>query len=390
MVNSAPASTYIPFGRPSFSDEEIEAVTTVMRSGWIGMGEQTIAFEQELSAVVGAPHVVTVSSCTAALHLALIVAGVKEGDEVIVPALTWCSTANVALYLGATPVFCDIDAKMLTVTPETILACVTPKTRAVMVVHFGGLAIDVKALREKLPAHIPIIEDAAHALGSCYPDGKPVGSSGNLTCYSFYANKNLSTGEGGAIALFDDAVAERLRSLRQHGLPSNAWTRFVQPQRTTEGIRPLELGFKMNYTDLQASIGRVQLRRQPEFHERRLEIGRYYAKQLAARLPDVGYQTDLLDPKHARHLFVIFLPERLSGEGRDGLVRRARSGNVGLSVHYVPLNRMEMYQFKGALPVTDAIAGRIVTLPIGVAMSDDDMHRVMEIVESEIKAAPGH
>jgi perosamine synthetase len=380
------AQHYIPFGRPHFGDDEVAAVTAVLRSGWVGMGEQTIAFEQELAASIGAPHVVSVSSCTAALFLSLIVAGVGEDDEVICPSLTWCSTANAARYLGARPVFCDVDAQTLVVTPETILACVTPRTRAVIVVHFGGLAIDVAALRRVLPAHIPIVEDAAHALGARYPDGRAVGSCGNLTCFSFYANKNLSTGEGGAIAVADDAVAERLRSLRQHGLPSNAWTRYVQPARSPEGVSPYELGYKMNYTDLQASIGRVQLRRQPEFHARRLELAEFYARQIAARLPGVGHQQGLLDPHHARHLFVIFLSERLAGPPRDGVVRRARAAGVGLSVHYPPLHRMALYGHEGALPLTETMAGRLVTLPIGVAMTDDDAERVVGMLEHELHA----
>ncbi|MFM9912014.1 MAG: DegT/DnrJ/EryC1/StrS family aminotransferase, partial [Methylophilaceae bacterium] len=217
---------YLPFGKPNFSQVEIDAVTKVVRSGWIGMGPETIAFEKELEAFVEAPYVVTVNSCTSALFLSLLVSGVGPDDEVICPSLTWCSTANVALYLGARIVFCDVDIDTLCVTVDSILEKITPRTKAVMVVHMGGLAVDVAALRKKIPAHIEIIEDAAHAIGAKYPNGKPVGSSGNLTCFSFYANKNLSTGEGGAVALHDEGKAERLRSLRQHGLSSDAWKRF--------------------------------------------------------------------------------------------------------------------------------------------------------------------
>ena len=221
---------YLAFGRPDFGEEEIAAVTRVLRSGWIGMGPEVIAFEQELAAYFGAPHVVTVNSCTSALHLALLVNGVGPGDEVIVPSLTWCSTANAALYLGAKPVFCDVTPETLNITPELVLKCLTKRTKAVIAVHFGGLAVDVVSLRAALPPNIVIIEDAAHALGATYPDGRPVGSSGNAVCFSFYANKNLSTAEGGAIALTDPAQAERLRSLRQHGLPIDAWKRFIQPK----------------------------------------------------------------------------------------------------------------------------------------------------------------
>src|SRR5262249_4640770 len=215
---------------------------------------ETIAFERELAAYVGAPYVVAVSSCTAALFLSLLVSGVGPGDEVICPSLTWCSTANAALYLGATPVFCDIDADTLCPTTEHILAKVTTKTKAVMVVHFGGLAVDVDRLRAALPSSVVIVEDAAHALRARFDNGRWVGASANLTCFSFYANKNLSTGEGGAIALADSALAERLQSLRQHGLPLDAWKRFTDPQNLLLS-NPLDtLGYKMNYTDLQAAI----------------------------------------------------------------------------------------------------------------------------------------
>lgn len=191
---------YLPFGRPNFSEEEIEAVTKVMRSGWIGMGAETIAFEEELCTYFKVPHVITVNSCTSALFLSLLASGIGPGDEVICPSLTWCSTANVALYLGAKVIFCDVDLESACVTPEEIVKKVTPHTKAVMVVHYGGLAVDVAAIRKVLPSHVSIIEDAAHALGSRFTDESLVGSSGNLTCFSFYANKNLSTAEGGAIA----------------------------------------------------------------------------------------------------------------------------------------------------------------------------------------------
>ena len=168
-------ANYIPFGRPSFSEEEVSEITRVLSSGWIGMGSETILFEEELASFLGAPHAITVNSCTSALFLSLLVAGVKKDDEVICPSLTWCSTANAAIYLGAKPVFCDVDPLTMSVTAESIKEKITKNTKAVMVVHFGGLAIDVQHLRSIIPSGIPIIEDAAHALGSNYPDGSPVG-----------------------------------------------------------------------------------------------------------------------------------------------------------------------------------------------------------------------
>jgi dTDP-4-amino-4,6-dideoxygalactose transaminase len=359
---------YLAFGRPDFGDEEIAAVTRVLRSGWVGMGPEVIAFEQELAAFVGAPHVVTVNSCTSALHLALLVNGVGPGDEVIVPSLTWCSTANAALYVGARPVFCDIDRATLCSTTDLILSQLGPRTKAVVVVHFGGIAVDVAELRQALPPRVAIIEDAAHALGASYRDGRHVGSSGNLVCFSFYANKNLSTGDGGAIALNDPALAERIRSLRQHGLPANAWQRFTQPQTLPPHLLT-ELGYKMNYTDLQAAIGRVQLRRQGEFAAHRLAIARHYAAALSRS--GVCLQTDCTDAGHARHLFVIRLSERADSPERDTVLRILRQRNIGASVHYPPLHRMVLYRHPSSnpLPVTEAIAGRLLTLPIGASMT---------------------
>ena len=209
-----PRSTYLPFGRPNFTEKEIEAVVRVIRSGWIGMGPETIAFEDELARAVGASQVVTVNSCTSAIFLSLLSHKIGSGDEVICPSLTWCSTANAALYLGARPVFCDVDPATYCITPETVRAVLSPRTKAVIVVHFGRRAAEVAPLRAVLPPDVAIIEDAAHAFGATFANRQPVGSSGNLTCFSFYANKNLATGEGGAIALNDATIAGRLRSLR--------------------------------------------------------------------------------------------------------------------------------------------------------------------------------
>lgn len=376
---------YLPFGKPNLSEAEIEAVTRTLRSGWIGMGPETLAFEEELSRALAGTPVVTVSSCTAALFLALVVAGVKAGDEVICPSLTWCSTANAALYLGATPVLCDVDPGTLSVTPETVLAKVTPRTRAVMAVHMGGLALDTAALGAALPAGVTLVEDAAHALGATQRDGRPVGASGNLTCFSFYANKNLATGEGGAISTPNPDFVGRLKSLRMHGLASDAWNRFVDP-RSAFRLDIQELGYKFNYTDLQASLGRVQLRRQPEFAATRLAIARRYAEALPAIHSGIQAQVGLTDPAHARHLFQILLPEGLP-LSRDEVVLRMRNAGFGASIHYTPLHWMTYYRgFGTGLPVTDRIAPRLLTLPIGAAMTLDDADRVLAALDATLKA----
>jgi perosamine synthetase len=374
---SRPLETYLPFGRPDFSSQEIEAVTRVLRSGWIGMGPETLAFEKELEAYLGVPHAVTVNSCTSALFLALLLQGIGEGDEVICPSLTWCATANAALYLGAKPVLCDVDTDTMCVTPETILEKMTRRTRAVMVVHLGGYAVDVDEIRAALPEGIAIIEDAAHAFGSRFPNGKAVGASGNATCFSFYANKNLSTGEGGAVALFDDRQADHLRSLRQNAMPVNAWNRFTKP-----GSLPYanltELGYKMNFIDLHAAIGRVQLKRQAEFQARRAGIARIYHEELACLEPALGFQQEVLHPNHARHLFTVSLPVEQLTISRDEFLLQLRALNVGASIHYAPLHKMPLYTSDkpSRLVVTERLGATILTLPISSSMSLDDARRV--------------
>ena len=379
-LSSTVRDTYLPFGKPNFSDAEIAAATRVLRSGWIGMGPETELFERELEAFVGAPHVVTVNSCTSALFLSLLTAGVSAGDEVVCPSLTWCSTANAAMYLGARPVFCDVDPQTLCASPDDVAAKLTSKTKAVIVVHFGGLAVDVDALRKTLPPRVAIVEDAAHALGARYADGRPVGSSGNPTCFSFYANKNLSTGEGGAVALSDPAAADRIRSLRQHGLPIDAWKRFTHPQTLLLSSGLTELGYKMNYTDLQATIGRVQLARQQEFHARRLEIAARYVAGLGRLDPAPAFQHACVDPFHARHLFVIKLPPAPGIRRREDIVLALRRKNVGASVHYAPLHLMPLYddgRKRPELPVTESLTTSLITLPISADMTADDADYVV-------------
>jgi perosamine synthetase len=369
---------YLPFGQPNFGERETAAVAKVLRSGWVGMGKETLAFEEELAAFLEVSHVVTVNSCTSALFLALLVEGVKPGDEVICPSFTWCSTANAALYLGATPVFCDIDPATLTVTPESVHEKITAKTKAVMVVHFGGLPVDVKAIRQVIPADVTIIEDAAHAFGSHFDNGRLVGASGNLTCFSFYANKNLSTGEGGAIALFDGDQADRVRSLRQHGLPLDAWKRFTNPHTILRNDLT-DLGYKMNYTDLQAAIGRVQLARYHELAETRDQVARCYVDYLSDLVPPVTWQEGALDPGHARHLFVVQLPLEELNRSRDEVLLELRARNIGAAIHYPPLHLMPLYcrgDEPRALPNTEVVGRSVLTLPISSSMTLQDAEYV--------------
>lgn len=382
--------TYLAFGTPDFTDAEIEAVTRVMRFGWVGMGQETLAFEMELSEYIGAPEVVTVNSCTSALFLALLVEGIGPGDEVIVPSLTWCATANAALYLGAVPVFCDVDPQSMCVTPETIAAKITPRTKAVIVVHYGGYAIDVDVLRASLPANIAIVEDAAHALGAVHGNGKRVGASGNTVCFSFYANKNLSTADGGAIALFDSDKAEHLRCLRMSGLESNAWSRFTKPSTAfVAGVA--ELGYKMNFTDLQAAIGRVQLQRLGDMAVARKAVAEHYRKTMAEAGLDIPFQSQAFDTNHARHLLVGFFDPKKTGIRRDELLLALRDSNIGASIHYRPLHGQPLYCKDGqvALPATERLAEQIMTIPISARMTLDDVDYVVHHLATMIQRKAG-
>jgi len=370
--------TYLAFGTPDFTEAEIEAVTRVMRSGWVGMGPETISFENELAEYIGAPEVVTVNSCTSAIFLALLIEGIGPGDEVIVPSLTWCATANAALYLGANPVFCDVDPQSMCVTPDTIIAKLSPRTKAVVVVHYGGYAIDVETLRKTLPVEISIIEDAAHALGARHSNGKRVGASGNSVCFSFYANKNLSTADGGAIGLFDAAKAERLRSLRMSGMASSAWSRYIKPSSAFM-VEIEELGYKMNFTDLQAAIGRVQLRRLEHMGAVRRKLAGRYKERFQELGLDIPFQSQAFDQDHARHLLVGFFDPRKTGISRDELLLALRAQNIGASIHYRPLHVQPLYRRTGlCLPVTEALSAQMMTLPLSARMTMDDVDYVAE------------
>lgn len=378
----------IPFGQPSFSDAEIEAVARVMHSGWVGMGPETLAFEEELAAVLGVRQVVTTNSCTSALHLCLLALDVGPGDEVIVPSFTWCSTANAVLYVGAQPVFADIDPHTLGLDPTSVAAVATPRTRAVIPVHFGGLGQDLQALAAALPASVAVVEDAAHALGSTLPDGRAVGASGHLCCFSFYANKVLSTGDGGAIAVDDAALATRLRSLRLHGQSSDAWQRYVNPTSALMPPQIAELGLKANFTDLQAAIGRVQLRRQAEFAATRAAVAAVYGQALSDL--DLRFQSGWDRPGHARHLFTVQLPSQ-HVTGRDHLIANLRAQGVGASLHYRPLHLMPLYAglVRGhALLHTEAVAAGILTLPIGPRMRPAHAWRSAQALRQALGAAP--
>jgi perosamine synthetase len=374
--------SFLPFARPLIGDDEIEGVMTCLKSGWLTMGQLVARFEKEFAAFTGARHAVAVSSCTAGLHLALESIGVGPGDEVITTPMTFTATGAVIEHLGAKPVFVDCDPDTLNIEPDQVEAAVTSRTRAIMPVHHGGEACDLEAIMAIAGRHeIRVIEDAAHAIPTRY-QGRMVGAIGDLTCFSFYATKNLTTGEGGMVTTENDAWADRLRLMRLHGMSRDAWKRYTKAGSWRyEIVAP---GFKYNLTDIAAAIGIPQLARCEEFHARRLAIARRYDAAFSAlsalQIPTVRSHSD-----HAWHLYVVQVqPERIDID-RDAFIRELTERNIGTSVHFIPLHlhpywrdrhQLTPAQFPGATRAFE----RIISLPIYAAMSDRDVGDVIEAV----------
>ena len=374
--------SFLPFGAPVIGEEEIEEVVATLRSGWIGTGPKCWRFEGQIAEYVNAKHAITASSCTAALHLALIAAGIKAGDEVIVPAMTFAATANVVEHVGATPRFVDVDAHTLNIDPLALEAALTSRTRAVIPVHFGGLPCDMDAISAICrDNNLILIEDAAHAIGAEYK-GQMIGSIGDFTCFSFYPNKNMTTGEGGAVTTSREEFVETLKVMRLHGLSADAWRRFASKRLIlSEAISP---GFKYNMTDLQASLGIHQLRRLPEFLLRREEIADYYDSVI----PDSWGVTRQFRPdpslgtRHALHLYVLMLDLKAFSVSRNEIVEALLAENIGAAIHYRALHAQPFYErtYGYALadfPIAGDIGESILTIPCSPGMSDDDAETVV-------------
>lgn len=374
--------SFLPFGAPVIGEEEIAEVVATLRSGWIGTGPKCWRFEGQIAEYVHADHAITASSCTAALHLALIAAGIKRGDEVIVPSMTFAATANVVEHVGATPRFVDVDPHTLNMDPIELAAALTPATRAVIPVHFGGLPCDMDAISAICrDNNLMLIEDAAHAIGAEYK-GKMIGSIGDFTCFSFYPNKNMTTGEGGAVTTSREEFVETLKVMRLHGLSADAWRRFASKRLIlSEAISP---GFKYNMTDIQASLGIHQLRRLPEFLLRREAIADFYDSTISESWglrrqyrPDPASGT-----RHALHLYVLLLDLKAFTVGRNEIVEALLAENIGAAIHYKALHGQPFYERTygyelNDFPIAGEIGESILTIPCSPGMSDDDAHTVV-------------
>jgi dTDP-4-amino-4,6-dideoxygalactose transaminase len=378
---AAPAPAFLPFALPDLGQEEAAAVLECLRSGWITSGPVSRQFEQEFAAWLGGGvTAIAVNSATAGLHLALEALGIGPGDEVIVPTMTFTATAEVVRYLGADPVCVDVDDATLCISPAAIAAAITPRTRAIIPVHYGGLACDMDAILALARRHgLRVVEDAAHAFPTI-DRGRLVGTlDSDAAVFSFYANKTITTGEGGMVVSRDPALCRRVKTMRLHGISEDAFDRYTS-RRPAWFYQVVAPGYKYNLTDIAAAIGRAQLRKIERFLGRRQALARGYAdglRDLPLRLPpDAGP-----GGQHAWHLY----PVRLTAAAplaRDRLIELLAERGIGTSVHYIPLHRQPYWRERYALrpeqfPQADASWQRLLTLPLYTRMQDADQARVI-------------
>jgi dTDP-4-amino-4,6-dideoxygalactose transaminase len=373
---------YLPVALPWISQREKDAVAEVLDSGWITTGAKAIELGRRVAEMSGAAHGLAVNSCTGAMHLALVALGIGPGDEVITSTWTFCATVNVILHTGATPVLVDVVPDTLNLDPAAVERAITSRTRALMPVHFGGHPADMDALLALARTYdLAVVEDAAHALGARWR-GQPIGSLGTCTCFSFYAIKNVTTGEGGALVTADAGLAERAQILSLHGISKDAWKRYAATGSWYYEVTAP--GFKYNLTDLAAAIGLVQLERWPEFHERRARLAARYDALFAA-VPEVRPLAVRPEVEHARHLYPVLLElERLSID-RARFIEGLRAENVGTTVNFIPVHLHPYYRDQigfeaGRFPVADAAYPRLVTLPLYPRMEESDVDDVVRAV----------
>lgn len=376
----------VPYFVPTFADDAADAVLDALRSGWVTTGPRVAAFEEEFAAHVGAAHAIAVSTCTAAIELSLRALGLPEGSPVLTPSLTFCSAVGVIVNARLRPVLVDVDEHTLTPSPETVAAAVrrAGKPAAMVVTHMAGYPVDAKELAAA--AGLPmerIVEDIAHGPGGTLR-GAPVGADSYAGCFSFYATKNLPIGEGGAIVTYDADLAARLRAMRLHGMTKDAWKRYLPGGSWRYDVA--ELGMKANFTDMQAAIGRAQLRALPGMQARRAELAARYDDALTG-LPGLTLPQRPATG-HAWHLYQVRLADR------DTVDARLNDAGVGTSVHFIPVHRLTAYaRLLGAeecatVPVTDRVADELLSIPLYPGLSDEQQDQVISALAGALGGPP--
>jgi dTDP-4-amino-4,6-dideoxygalactose transaminase len=372
---------FLTFGSPIIDDAAIEAVTRTLRTCWIGTGPRVHEFESAFARYVGAEHALATSSCTAALHLAMVATGIGRGDEVITTPMTFCATANAIIHTGARPIFVDCQLDTMNIDPAAIEAAITPRTKAILPVHFAGRPVDMRAISAIAARHgLLVIEDAAHAIETA-THGRKVGSISDLTCFSFYVTKNMTTGEGGMVTTRDGDLARRIQSYGLHGMSADAWSRF-----SDKGYKHYDVvfpGFKYNLTDLAASLGLSQLPRLAGWLQRRDAIWSRYDEALVD-LPLTLPAPDEPDTVHARHLYTVLVDDD-ARVTRDEFLAEMNRRRIGTGVHYRALHVHPYYRDRwgyrpGDFPNAWHIGERTVSLPLTPKLTDADVDRVIRAV----------
>ncbi|ELW9442053.1 UDP-4-amino-4-deoxy-L-arabinose aminotransferase [Pluralibacter gergoviae] len=369
-------SDFLPFSRPALGAEEIAAVTEVLQSGWITTGPKNQALEKAFCDLTGNQHAIAVSSATGGMHVTLMALGIQQGDEVITPSLTWVSTLNMIALLGAEPVMIDVDRDTLLVTPEAIEAAITPRTKAIIPVHYAGAPVDIDAIRAIGERYsIPVIEDAAHAAGTRYK-GKHVGAEGTAI-FSFHAIKNMTCAEGGLIVTDNDRLAKRIRSLKFHGLGVDAFDRQAYGRAPQAEV--IEPGFKYNLADINAAIALVQLAKLEQLNARRREIARRYLRALADT-PFLPLSLPEWPHHHAWHLFIIRVDEAACGISRAGLMEALKARGIGTGLHFRAAHTQKYYRERYPqlrLPNSEWNSERLCSLPLFPDMTPEETSRVI-------------
>jgi dTDP-4-amino-4,6-dideoxygalactose transaminase len=380
-------SGFIPFHRPAIGEDEIRSVVETLESGWLTTGRKVKSFEDDFARYVGSKHAVAVNSATAALHLALDAVGIREDDEVIIPTMTFAATAEVVLYFNAKPVLVDCERDTFNLDPGKIEAAITSKTKAIIPVHFGGQPCEMDQILDIAKRHnLRVIEDAAHALPAI-DHGRTIGTIGDITCFSFYATKTITTGEGGMATTENSEWAERMRIMSLHGINHDAWKRY-----TKEGSWYYEIlypGFKYNLTDIAAAIGIEQLKKCNEFWEARQRIAMNYAKAFAD-FREIQVPACRNDIQHAWHLFVIQLSLESFKINRNQFIEALRQKQIGTSVHFIPLHLHPYYRDKFGykpehFPNASEAFERIVSLPIYPKMTEGNVRDVIVAVRQIVQ-----
>jgi len=378
---------FLPYALPLIEDDDIEAVVDSLKSNWISKGPKTGEFEKRFAEYIGVKHAIALNSCTAGLHIALLAAGVGAGDEVMTTAMTFAASANVIIHCGATPVLVDIDPKTMNIDPAKIEEKITAKTKAIIPVHLAGLPCEMDEIMVIAKKYsLFVLEDAAHGTYTKYKD-RMVGTIGDAAAFSFYATKNLATGEGGMVMTNDDELANKMRVLSLHGMSRNAWNRFSE-----KGSWYYEIeypGYKYNMTDIQAAMGMTQLAKLESMQARREVIWQRYNATFS-KLPEIEVPTDFAYARHARHLYMIRLNLDKLTVDRAAFIELLKEENIGTSVHYIPLPYHPYYRdtfgYKpGDFPKTEALYERIISLPLYPRMSDTDVQDVIEAVQRVIE-----